>query len=129
MGPTIVRKTAHDVANGIAAAIALLEAESFRDLYADEFVIWHNHDGVSQNKEENITFLRELFKNFKNLSYINVRRKLTESGYVQQHVLVGETIRGEPFAMPACHISEVREGKLVRIDEYFDPTPLYEVLA
>jgi hypothetical protein len=38
-------------------------------------------------------------------------------------LLIGESSDGKPFSLPACAIMHVRNGKIVRIDEYFDPVP------
>ncbi len=101
----------------------------FDSIYASDMTIWHNHDGKTQNRHENLQLLGEIFKLFKHLEYLNVRRELTESGYVQQHIFAGEVLDGRRFEMPCVHITRVRDGKVLHIDEYFDPAPLYAVLG
>lgn len=40
---------------------------------------------------------------------------------MQQHVLEGVLADGSPFSMPACVVVQIRDGQIVRLDEYLDP--------
>ena len=41
-------------------------------------------------------------------------------GFVQQHVVRGRNALGEEFAIPACLVVTVVEGRITRLDEYLD---------
>lgn len=121
--------TAHDVAEAVNKAISERSIEGLARVYSEDFKIWHNFDNKTQDRAENLAFLTQIFASFTSLGYVDIRRELTESGYVQQHVLVGIVNDGRKLEMPCCHISQVHDGKLRRVDEYFDPAPLYVLTA
>jgi ketosteroid isomerase-like protein len=48
-------------------------------------------------------------------------------GFVQQHVLRGTRKHdGERLALPACIVCAVKDGKITRLDEYFDSARVAE---
>ena len=109
-----------DIAARLIAAIEAGDPDAVRALYADDFVIWHNNDGQTQTKEENLAVLGWLIRNVKDRRYENVRRSPTPTGFVQQHVLRGVWPNGQALELPACLIGEVRDGLITRLDEYLD---------
>ena len=117
------------VAKKLFAAVEAGDVETVRNLYAPEFRIWHNYDGVAQTAEENLGVLGWLVANVSNRRYENVRLEKTESGFVQQHVLRGTLASGEKLELPACMVGIVKDGKVVRLDEYFDPAHLGSLQA
>ena len=112
------------VAKKLFAAVEAGDVETVRGLYAPEFRIWHNYDGVAQTAEENLGVLRWLCENVSNRRYEEVRLQKTEAGFVQQHVLRGTTASGAKLELPACMVGVVKDGKIVRLDEYFDAAHL-----
>ena len=89
-------------------------------LYAIDAVIWHNHDGVEQTVAENLQTLTWMATRLGGVEYTQVRRSVTNPGFVQQHVLVATNRRGERVEVPACVVGTVRDGLITRIDEYLD---------
>jgi len=126
--PTTTRSF-DEVGAAVARALARLSISDLGELYDEEIAIWHNHDRMTQSRAENLKFLGELFKLFKHLKYSEIERQITPTGYVQQHVLLGELNDGRVFALPCCHVVRIRNGKITRFDEYFDPAPLYAALG
>jgi ketosteroid isomerase-like protein len=55
--------------------------------------------------------------------YEGVQRRLTSDGYVQQHVVRLVDRDGTAVEMPACLVVRIRDGRIVRIDEYCDSSP------
>lgn len=122
--------TRDDIAH---AADALDEATRNRDpialraLYADDALVWHAATNREQSVEENVSMLAALYAEMAELRYVDVRRSFIEDGFVQQHRLVAKYKDGT--AMPdvhACAVIRVRNGKIVRIDEYFDMSGVKE---
>jgi len=105
-------------------AIEAGDVEAIRALYAPGVRVWHAHDGVEQNLDENLGVLSWMSRNVKGLHYTQVRRERTENGFVQQHVLRGTTSAGEELAVPACLVVRIESGRIVRIDEYLDSATL-----
>ncbi len=116
------------VVETLFAAIEAGDVELIREeVYTPETVVWHNYDGYAQPAEENLALLRQVVGAISDLRYEVTRRSRVEGGVVQQHVLRGTTRTGKPFALPACMMIEVRDGRVVRIEEYLDSGQLAEL--
>ena len=109
-----------DVAERLFGAIMAGKPAAVRELYRDDFAIWHNHDGATQTKEENLRLLEWMVGNVRGIRYEEVRRFRIERGFVQQHVLRGTAPGGRELEVPACMVVTVEDGLITRIDEYFD---------
>lgn len=108
-------------------AIEAGDVETVRSIYAPDAVIWHNSDPLGerdtgQSARENLEVIGKLPQRITSLEYEVFQREATESGFVQQHVLRGRMRNGEAFVMPACIICRVENGRITRLDEYFDPS-------
>ncbi|HSG89397.1 MAG TPA: nuclear transport factor 2 family protein [Pseudomonadales bacterium] len=109
------------LADSFFGAIEGGDVETLRRLYADDARIWHNFDDVEQNVDDNLRVLAWLQRHLHDRRYEVIRRQALPDGFLQQHVLRGRTDAGEAFAMPACVICRVAEGRITRLDEYLDP--------
>jgi len=92
-------------------------------------VIWHNYDGNTQSKSENLAFLSNLFTHFQSVSYADIDRQVTERGYVQQHNLKVQMKDGRTASIPCCHVVRIARGHIQRFDEYLDPAPIFQLMA
>lgn len=101
-------------------ALERCDVDAVRAIYASDAKLWHNFDQKLQSVEENIKTLEWLHATLKDVEYHIVRRELIPGGYYQQHILRGTLESGEAFAMPACAIIKVEDGKIVSLDEYLD---------
>ncbi len=118
-------------------AIERGDVATVRSIYAPDAVIWHNFDpldarSTGQSVEDNLKVLEQLPQRISGARYQVVQREATQTGFVQQHVLTGTMRNGEAFVLPACIICQVEDGRISRLDEYFDPaitTRLLQVTA
>jgi len=117
------------VAERLFAAITAGDIDGLRDVYSPDAVIWHNHDGLRQTVEENLTVLRWVTRNVGGLRYDDVRRQATTDGFVQQHVLRGTTASGRPIEIPACIVCTVSGRRITRLDEYLDSAHIVPLLS
>lgn len=121
------------VADKLGAAIASLNAENIRAIYADDVVIWHPAFGQEMGKAENSGLLAQVFMLADELHYEEIRRHEIPDGVIQQHVLTGRFTDGTPIPrLQVCMIIKVRDGLITRIEEYFDAgtfAPVWERLA
>ena len=108
------------VAARFMQALEACDLDAVRGLYASDARLWHNFDEQLQSVEENIKTLQWIHGKLDNLKYEIVRLEPIPDGYYQQHVLRGTLATGASFAMPACAIVKVRQGKIVSVDEYLD---------
>lgn len=108
------------LADRLMSAIEKSDLEAARACYAPEARIWHNFDGIAQTVDENLRTLKWMDKRLTNRRYEVLNRRAFDGGYIQQHVLHGELNNGDAFAMPACLVVTVKDGKIARLDEYLD---------
>src|SRR5262249_8156566 len=127
MSTIAVAENAHAVAEALERAISKKDVAGVANVYSDHCVVWYNYDNKHQTRDESLAALTSSLRPFNTICYANIRRELTESGYVQQHVMIGELHGGGRIEVPCCHVGAVRNGKLVRLDAYFDPAPLLPV--
>ena len=106
----------------ITVAALAGDATDLFDIYAEDAVIWHNHDNREQTVAQNARLLEKMPQWVADREYADRRIELFEGGAVQQHVLTGTRIStGEPIALHACVVIRVNEeGKITRLDEYLD---------
>lgn len=108
------------VAQRFTDALNAGDADAVRAIYSTDAKIWHNFDQAFQSVDENIRTLVWLHSVLKDVDYDIRRREVTSDGFFQQHVLRGKLPSGEVFAMPACAICKVENGRIVALDEYLD---------
>ncbi|MBL8645190.1 MAG: nuclear transport factor 2 family protein [Rhodospirillaceae bacterium] len=108
------------LAKKFVAAIMAKDIDSIREVYAPGAKIWHNFDGIYQTVDDNIKGVHWIHKVLTNVNYDVKRIQPFPGGYLQEHVLRGKLATGEDFAMPACVICTVVDGKITALDEYLD---------
>ena len=116
------------LAERFVAALTAHDADTVRAIYAPDARIWHNSTGTLQTVDENIQSLHRVHSVLDNLHYDVQRREAINGGFFQQHILRGTLASGEAFAMPACAICDVNDGRITRLDEYLnaaDAAPLH----
>lgn len=101
-------------------AVSDCDVDAVRNIYAPDARIWHNFDQALQSVEDNIKTLQWIHGRLSELEYDIVRREPIPGGFYQQHVLRGKLPSGAEFAMPACAIVKIENGRIVALDEYLD---------
>src|SRR5262245_12491120 len=97
----------HEVAEKFFAAISRGDLEAVRGVYAPDAQIWHNNDGVTQDVDANLRVLAWVVRNVKGMRYEEVRRQVTPTGFVQQHVVRGTAPNGKSLEIAACIVCTV----------------------
>ncbi|HYN31834.1 MAG TPA: nuclear transport factor 2 family protein [Ilumatobacteraceae bacterium] len=108
------------LADRIFAAIEVGDTATIKWIWADDVVVWHNTDGIEQDRRANLRVLDWMVWATTLRSYRNVRRTIVAGGFVQQHVLHVELPDGRTADVPAAVFVEVDDGRVTRIDEYLD---------
>ena len=111
------------LADRFIEALMAGDEATVRECYADDAVIWHNFDGTEQTVDDNVASLHWLRRIMDNMSYTEIRRTPITGGVLQQHVLSG-SIGGDAVAVPACVILKIEDDRIIRLEEYLDPTPI-----
>lgn len=117
-----------DLAERFFRAVERGDIDQIRAIYAPDARIWHNHDGLEQTVEENLKVLAWMSRQVTDRRYQVQRRVAIPGGFLQQHVLHGQTVNG-PFSMPACIVVEVKEGRISRLEEYLDSAQAAHLVA
>lgn len=90
------------------------------EIYAPDAVIWHNTDQLAGTREENLAVLTAFIGRIEERRYEDRRVDVFPGGFVQQHVLTGRRRDGQRLRLHACLVCTVANGRITRLDEYFD---------
>jgi ketosteroid isomerase-like protein len=118
-----------DLCERFFAAVTAGDLDAVRTIYADDAVIWHNNDDAEQNVDENLRVLRWATSRIAGFRYEDVRRTATADGFIEQHVLRGTAPNGAELRVPACIVCTVADGRIMRLDEYFDSAQIAALIA
>lgn len=115
-----IERLARDFFDAIEAG----DIAKVRDTYSADAVIWHNFDGKESSREENLATLGDFMKAVPKRRYAERRVNMFDDGFVQRHVLIGSLANGKEVRLAACIVCQVRDGRISRLDEYFDSVVL-----
>lgn len=102
-------------------AVCAGDLTTLRNIYAADAVVWHNTDQTEKTAEASLGTIQWLVGNIRDFRYENVRIMPTPAGFVRLHVCRGTHLStGKPLCVPVACIGEVKDGRLVRFEEYFD---------
>lgn len=90
----------------------------------DDFVLWNNCYKVEVEKPVAVRFFNWLTTMMFNNKYYDVRRYLTPTGMVQQHLTSFDTEQGSYKDIPMLLVFTTRGEKVMRCQEYVDSTGL-----
>jgi ketosteroid isomerase-like protein len=94
--------------------------------YAPEAKIWHNTDGAEPTRDDNAATLKGFVRHISNRVYDERRLSVFDGGFVHQHRLRGTRPDGAAVALDACIVCAVENGRITRLDEYFDSAQVAE---
>lgn len=115
-------------AEELTQKISSLDEAVFGSIYTDDAVIWHGSTNVTQTKAENAGFLGKIFELVDSLYYVDIKRLPTPEGFVQYHGVTGVFKDGTPVpTLQACIVATVTDGKISRLNEWFDPAQFQTV--
>ncbi len=116
-------------AQRFVAAIQAGDAEAVRAFYAPDAKIWHNIDHIEQTVDQNLKSLAWFVRTLPDRTYRVQRIAPLPNGFLQQHVLEATLPNGERWAMDACVVVRVENGKITRLDEYLDSAKTAQLVA
>jgi len=95
----------------------------FAQILHDDFIMWYNFDPTERNKEQFMETLRSAHASFTDQTNEDTRITLTTDGFVLQATMKG-LMEGRPISAPYCIVAKIKDGKVIRGDEYFDTSQL-----
>jgi len=112
------------LANDFLDAIERGDIETVQAIYAPDAVVWHNTDDIVQPVAGNLATLTNFIKYVPERHYTGRRIEVFDGGFVDQHVLKGKLVSGKEVSMAAVLVCKVVNGRITRLDEYFDSATL-----
>jgi len=112
------------LANDFLDAIERGDIETVQAIYAPDAVVWHNTDDIVQPVAGNLATLTNFIKYVPERRYTGRRIEVFDGGFVDQHVLKGKLVSGKEVSMAAVLVCKVVNGRITRLDEYFDSATL-----
>lgn len=123
MGQTIL-----DVAGSLFENIEAGDPAGVDAIYSDDVEVWHNFSNAIQTKAENVLTLTGLVSSVDKIRYdVKERIAIDDERVMQRHDLCCTTRDGSNYIIPACIFITVRNGRIVRIDEYLDSAQANEL--
>jgi hypothetical protein len=89
----------------------------------EDAIVWYNYEKIEHDRAAYRAILATSARRFRNVRYIDFRVHLHAGGFVEQATLEGDTDAG-PLSTPFLLSATVKDGKLVRLEQYFDATTL-----
>ncbi|MGH3723551.1 MAG: nuclear transport factor 2 family protein [Mycobacterium sp.] len=111
---------ADEIAQRLFTAIEAGDIDTVRSLYAPDAVVWMNVDGVERTGADSVATLAWVTRTTTGFHYTRIRRSITATGFVQQHVVNLINRAGEEISFPACIVGTVLGDHITRIEEYVD---------
>ena len=108
-------------------AIEAGDIETMRESFTPDAEIWHNTDELIVTRDDTAQTLTGMVARIKDRKYADRRLTTFPGGFVQQHVLKGRRVHDEgEVRLPCAIICKVADGKITRLDEYFDSAHVAE---
>ena len=116
-----------DLAKGFFDAIEAGDIAAMQNCFSKDAEIWHNTDEKIVSPADTAVVLSGMVSRIKDVRYAERQLTLFDGGFVQQHALTGRRKNDDgAVRLPAAIICRVENGKITRLDEYFDSAHVAE---
>lgn len=116
--------SALDLANKFKSRLEAGDEPGARACFRPDAGIWHNYDRRTQTVDQNMATFKNIISKTKSRTYDIQRMVEIPGGWLQQHILRVVTLDDKTIEADAIAVVLVEDGKIARIEEYLDPTPL-----
>jgi hypothetical protein len=110
--------------DGFTSSWLARDIERKASFLSDDFVLWNNCYKVEVSKPAAVEYFNWLLTVMRDNKYYDVRRYLTPTGVVQQHLTSFETDQGSVKDIPMLLVFTTKGDKVSRCEEYLDSTGL-----
>lgn len=118
-------ETVADAADRLFAAIEKGDFAAVDRMWSDDIAVWRVGARRDDDKARALRVIDWFINATTERSYEILDRRFFEGGFVQQHVLHATGHAGQSISMRVCIVIRVGDdGRLARIDEYFDPAEI-----
>lgn len=102
------------------------DIETMKTLINDDVIIWYNFNGLTLDRTAFIEFLTASYKSDMKTEYNDIKITPSSSGFVEEGIL-RISVGGKEHVAPFCLVGTIRDGKLSRVNEYFDSKDMPKV--
>jgi ketosteroid isomerase-like protein len=88
--------------------------------FAPDGGLWHSFDRVVMTEKEVEKSFEAMILNFSERKITDINRQRTATGFVQQHLMTFTSHDGQSKSWPVCIVVQVKDGLIMRLDEYID---------
>ena len=108
-------------------AIEAGDIETMQGSFTPDAEICHNTEELIVSPAQTSQTLTGMVARIKDREYADRRLTAFPDGFVQQHVLKGKRVHDDvAVRLPCAIICKVENGKITRLDEYFDSAHVAE---
>ena len=126
--PVVDADAIADVADRLFGAIAGSDIALVQQMWNDDVVVWKAGDR-DRDKERALRVVNWFINTTTDRRYEILDRRVFDGGFVQQHILHANGRNGRSIAMRVCIVVTLGgNGRISRIDEYFDPAEIAPLL-
>ncbi len=106
------------VADRFFAVYAAADEDGIREVLAPDFEGWTSSFGGRDLTVDSLVNGAKWEAQNVDMELEEVRRHVTDSGFVRQFVIRMTTAQGVPMEIPGCMVALVADGRITRFDEY-----------
>jgi ketosteroid isomerase-like protein len=117
---TTENSAAKCVADEFVAALESGDEAELARLYHPGLRFTIRTTGAAFDRDAALRSFRTMWHHLHDVAVEVVDRQITERGFLSQQVLRATLGDGVRIEVPMCMIFELRDGRIYRIDEYFD---------
>jgi ketosteroid isomerase-like protein len=127
--PTASAETVADAADRLFSAIERGDFAAVDRMWSDDIAVWRVGARRDDGKPRALRVIDWFITATTERHYEILDRRFFEGGFVQQHLLHATGHAGQSISMRVCIVITVgSDGRLDRIDEYFDPAEIAPLL-
>ena len=106
------------VADRFFAVYAAADEDGIRDVLASDFEGWSSSFGGRDLTVDSLVMGAKWEAENVDMTLEEVRRHVTDKGFVRQFVIRLTNAEGAPIEIPGCLVALVNDGRITRFDEY-----------
>ena len=107
------------IADDMMGATEACDLARLDEIWSPDLRLWYNTTLETLSKEQAFGAISRLSADIEGLRFINAHRLYGDDGFVEQHDVTGR-IDGKEFHVRTCIIVTVSDGRVSRIDEWWD---------
>ncbi|MDR7156696.1 ketosteroid isomerase-like protein [Sphingobium xenophagum] len=107
------------LADDMMRATEVCDLARLDEIWSPDLELWYNTTQQTLRKEQMFGVINGLSEAIEGLKFTNVRRIYGDDGYVEQRDTSGR-MNGVGFCFRTCIVVEVLDGRVIRVDEWWD---------